>query len=109
MNSILSDHIFRARVLIVLIALFEWAVLFFGGTSIIGEFAEPRTKFVVRPAVAFGAIGVVWLQGYLYHHILSSDHIKSDSFLGYLFIVQHLVGVVLVLRAAYKLKSNSRA
>jgi hypothetical protein len=107
MNTLISNQAFVARSLILLLMFCEWAFLIFYGPYIVRQSAGNVVRtLVIRASCAFGIIGVIWIQGTLNRVHKASPGGTHNAFLKGVFLIESLVGICLVLFAAFKARSR---
>jgi hypothetical protein len=108
MNSISNDMALVIKSVILLIMFCEWAFLYFWFPSLLRESGNSNAKLVLRPLVALGMIAVVWLQGRLYNGTFTSQAASHEEFLTDVFLLQHVVSLLIIFRAAFKIRSEQQ-
>jgi hypothetical protein len=91
-----------------LIMFCEWAFLFLWCPSLFRESRSLKAKLALRPLVALGMIAVVLLQSRLYHASVTSQTASSQQFLPDIYILEHIVSLLLVFRAVFKVRSEQQ-
>ena len=103
--QLIQDVLF-ARIVTVLFTFFEWILLYVCGPFLLRESREPR-KLILRPLAAIFAIAIVALQAHIYWAFVSRQDQGNRNFITLVWFLQHLVGLFLLLRAAFKARRTA--
>jgi membrane protease YdiL (CAAX protease family) len=99
----MSDSTLMVGAAILFLALGEWAFVFFCGPYVLVESKEPK-RLAYRLSLALLFLGVSLLQAHLYWSIACPQ--PTDSrFLTGVYVIEHLVSLVLLFKAALKARS----
>jgi hypothetical protein len=100
MNNVINNPNSQAWLMFLSTMICMWAIFFFGGTTLLGGFGQPRTKIFVRPIIVLLWLGALELQGRVYRAMLYQHRNGPDPFLRVMLPVQIIVLLALVIRAA---------
>jgi hypothetical protein len=98
-----------ARLTVLVMMLTEWALLTVSSPYILRKTADFTKGLITRMTAVLVVFIIVLGQNFLYHAIASSEFQKgpNDRFLSYIYIVQHLVDISILFKAAFKLRANT--
>ena len=84
----------------------EWTILYFWGHSFLAirDSRGVMAGLIARICCVVAILGVAWVQSRLYFAITSLQDPAGGHFIASIYIVQHLVAILLLLRAAFKLR-----
>jgi hypothetical protein len=95
------NPILLARSEILLLMLFEWILLYLYGPFLLKE-PLGRTKLIIRACAGLTALGILGLQGHIYIANFAPENHANGKFITTIFVLQNVVGLLLVFRAAFK-------
>jgi hypothetical protein len=75
-------------------------VFFFFCAPYVFQVVEEPRRFIYRAGAALLILGVIWVQGRLYHSVASWPQPTGNLFLTAIYGMEHFVGLLLLIRAA---------
>jgi hypothetical protein len=97
MNSLTGELQIRVGILLIMVC--EWAFVFYCAPYVLRVTEEPK-RLIYRAGSALLILGVIWIQGHLYYSVVSSPPPKGNPFLTAVYGTEHLVSLLLLVRAA---------
>ena len=95
------DPIVIARLEILLLMVFQWIIVYAYGPFLLRE-PQDRTKLILRACAGLAVPSILWLQAHIYLTNFSPRYQSSRTFITSVLVLQSVVDLILLFRAAFK-------
>src|SRR5216684_6301837 len=95
------DPIVIARLEILLLMVFQWIIVYVYGPFLLRE-SQDRAKLILRACAGLAVPSILWLQAHIYLTNFSPRYQSSRNFITSVLVLQSAVGLMLLIRAAFK-------
>ena len=97
------DPLVVARLEILLLMVFQWIVVYVYGPFLLRE-PQDRTKLILRACAGFAVPSILCLQAHIYLKSFLPRYQSSRAFITSVLALQYAVGLILLIRAAFKVR-----